>query len=415
MKNVLKIAFIALLFISIVAIPLFGVHFYTSPADYQATPDNYFVLPSIFDDNAILTNIQLGGGTSVYLSYHSDDEKVNTQENLEKGAKIIETRFRDRGYNDAKAFVEDGMIRLDFAQKTYIESIVSQVASIGDWSFVGSDMTKVLCDASYIKDAYVSANGTGGYGITLEFNEKGKGEFFANTASYATSGSSFYLMIDGQFTAVASISDSTVTDTFTFGSYEYESAAIISSLIKNGKLPSEVHVEKTEALAPSLNKGILGGVAAVSAMIVVISCVLLLIKGRSAGIFAVIAVLADVAIFVISMLNSSWQLNLITLFAQLVCVILATVIALFAIIPVGKSLKEKKFISASALEKVSKFNVKSLWIHGILIVLSIICYLFAKGTFISIVRITLTFACANAIFYFLFLYFGIRILSDIKK
>ena len=172
-------------------------------------------------------------------------------------------------------------------QKEYIDTIVSQIASIGSWSFVGSDMTKVLCDASYVKDAYVTANPTGGFGITLEFNEKGKGEFFANTASYATSGSSFYLMLDGQFAAVANITDKTVRDTFTFGAYEYQSASIIASTIKNGELPAEVHIEKTETLAPSLNKGVLTAIAIVSALIVIVAAVLLLIKGRSAGIFAV--------------------------------------------------------------------------------------------------------------------------------
>ncbi len=415
MKNTFKILFVALLFVSIIAVPLLGVHFYTSPAEYQNNPDNYFYVPSIFEKDAIPTDIQFGGGTSVFLSYHSDSEKVNSKENYKLGAKIIENRFRDRGYTDAKTSVVDNMIRLDIAQKEYIDTIVSQIASIGSWSFVGSDMTKVLCDASYVKDAYVTANPTGGFGITLEFNEKGKGEFFANTASYATSGSSFYLMLDGQFAAVANITDKTVRDTFTFGAYEYQSASIIASTIKNGELPTEVHIEKTETLAPSLNKGVLTAIAIVSALIVIVAAVLLLIKGRSAGIFAVFALLSNVSVFLIAMLTSGWQLNLVNLITQLVCVILTAVIAIFAVAPAGNSLKEKKFVSASALEKINKFNIKSLWIHGLLIAASIICYLFVRGTVLNVIRIVLVFACADLIFYFLFIYFGIHHLSTLKK
>ncbi len=415
MKNTLKILFVVLLFVSIISVPLLGVHFYTNPAEYQAQPDNYFFVPSIFEKDSIPKDINLGGGTSVYLSYHSDDEKINSKEGYKEGAKIIEARFRDRGYTDAKATVVDSSIRLDIAQKDYIDTIVAQIASIGNWSFVGSDMTKVLCDASYIKDAYVSANPTGGFGITLEFNEKGKGEFFANTSSYATSGSSFYLMIDGQFTAVANITDSTVRDTFTFGAYEYQSASVIASTIKNGELPAEVHIEKTEPLAPSYSNGILSAIAIISALVVVLASVLLLIKGRSAGIFAVFALLSNVSVFLIAMLTNSWQLNLVTLITQLVCVIISSVIGLFAVIPAGISLKEKKFVSASAMEIIGKFNVKSLWIHGIIIVLSIICYLFVRGVVLSIVRIALVFACADLIFYFLFIYFGIHYLSTLNK
>jgi hypothetical protein len=115
------------------------------------------------------------------------------------------------------------------------------------------------------------------------------------------------------------------------------------------------------------------------------------------------------------MLTGNWQLNLVTLITQLVCVIISAIIAIFAVEPAGKSLKEKKFVSASALEKVSKFNIKSLWIHGILIALSIICYLFVRGVVLNIVRIALVFACADLIFYFLFIYFGIYHLSTLKK
>ena len=46
--------------------------------------------------------------------------------------------------------------------------------------------------APVIEGASVTANPQGGYAVSIEFTKKGAEEFYANTASYAISGSYFY-------------------------------------------------------------------------------------------------------------------------------------------------------------------------------------------------------------------------------
>ncbi len=397
-KKNIKFLFIALLFICIIAVPLFGVSFYESP--------------SIFHDNAILTNLKFGGGSSVYLSLDTEDEKIVTDENLQKTADILEVRFHDRGYNDAKTSVVDKTVRLDIAQKSFVDSVVGSIATLGEWKFVGSDMNQTLCDASMVKDAYVSANPTGGYGITLVFTEKGKSEFFANTATFAASGANFYLMMDGQYAAMATISDSTVRDTFTFGAYEYTSAASVASMIKNGQLPAQVKIEKTEALAPAIGTATQTVIFGACAVLFVVFLLLFFLKGKTAGIFPAFALIANLAVFLTAMANASYQLNFVTLITMVVCLALASVFYLFAVSGVGASLKATKTVSASAMAKLNKFNVKAIWIHAIVLAISLICFLFVQGMVLYVARIALLFTCADFILYFLFVYFGIHTMAE---
>lgn len=398
MKKSIKFLFLALLFLCIACVPVFGVSFYDSP--------------SVFDENAILTNLKFGGGTSVYLSLDSQDEKIVTEENLKKTATILENRFQDRGYNDANASVVDKTIRLDFAQKDYIDSLISSVASLGQWSFVGSDMTKTLCDASMVKDAYVSANPAGGYSITLEFTKEGKGEFFANTASYAVSGANFYLMMDGQYAAMATISDSTVRDTFSFGSFEYSGAATVASMIKHGQLPSVLKIEKTEALAPKLSATTQTLIYGTVALILVALLALFFLNGKISGIFPASALFANIAVFFTAMANASYQLNFVTLITMILCVVFAGIFYLYATNGIGKSLKKNGNINNAAIASMNKATVKGIWIHAVLLAASLICMFFAHGAVLYVARIVLLFTCANAILYSIFVYFGIRTLAE---
>ena len=415
MKKTLKFVCIALLFVAIIAVPLLGVRFNNfgyNKDSKEWTSDWTTLVPSVFDENSVLTNMQFGGGSAVYLTYDSDDEKINTAENLEKGAKILEERFQGRGFSDAKAKVEDGKIRVDFAQKTYIDSVIQSFGSIGDWSFVGSDMTKVLCDESYVKDASVVANAQGGYSVSIEFTKKGSEEFYANTASYAVSGSYFYLMLDGQMAAYANLTDSSVKETFTFGQYDYENAAAIASFIKTGPLPEAIKVVNVTELEPTLGKGLLTAIYAVIAVLLLCFVAAFFFVGKKAGIFATFAFVADAAILLTAMLPSSFQLNFITLITMVVLMILAGLVLIGALRPIGQSIKEKAFVSVPAVASLSKFNIRLIAVHAAVLFIALICFLFGKGNFMYVVRLSMLFSAANAAVYFLLFYFGIHSMAS---
>jgi len=415
MKKTLKYVLIALLFVAVVAVPLFGLritNFGYNKDSKEWTGDWITLVPSLFDENSVLANMQFGGGSAVYLHYDAEDEKANSEENLKKGAEILESRFQDRGYTDAKAVVEEGSIRLDFAQKTYIDSVIQSFGSIGDWSFVGSDMTKVLCDSSYVEGASVTANPLGGYSVTIEFTKKGAEEFYANTASYAVSGSYFYLMLDGGMAAYATVSDSSVKDTFSFGQYDYENAAALASFIKSGPLPAAVKVVEVKEVEPTLGKALLTVITSAVAIVAIACIISFFVFGKKAGLFASLAFVADVAVFAIAMLTSSYQLNFITLITMCVVMILAAVLYVLPIRGIGQSLKEKKFVSAPAVAALNKYNLRILLIHAAILFVSLICFLFVKGNFMYVVRIAMLFSAVNAAAYFIFFYFGIRTLAE---
>ena len=414
MKKTLKFVLIALLFVAVVAVPLLGVRFNNvgyNKDSKEWTSDWMTLVPSVFDENSILANMKFGGGSAVYLTYDSEDEKVNTSENLKKGAKILEERFQSRGFADAKATVEEGKIRIDFAQKTYIDSVIQSFGSIGDWSFVGSDMTKVLCDESYVKGASVTANPQGGYAVSIEFTKKGSEEFYANTASYAISGSYFYLMLDGQMAAYANLTDSSVKETFTFGQYDYENAAAIASFIKTGPLPEAIKVVNVTELEPTLGTGLLAVIYGMIAVLFIAGIVAFFLFGKKAGVFATLAIVADAAVLLTAMLSSSIQLNFITLITMVVLMILAVLAYIAALRPIGAAFKEKAQLSATIVASLSKFNIRFIAIHAAVFFATLICFLFGTGNFMYVVRITMLFSAANAALYFLLFYFGIHTLA----
>ena len=209
MKNTLKLVVIGLLLLCIVAVPVFGVYFYTSPKLYSASPSDYYVSPGLLQGSELVTNRQFGGGTSIYLSL--DTEKEATAQEINTAAEILKARFNAMGYIDTDTTVQDGQIRLDLAQKTYINSVIEQFGSIGEWSLVGSNMTEILCDGSMISDAAAVPNTSGSYSINITFTEDGAKKFSNNTASYVQSTSYLYFMIDGQLLNFASVGSSEVS------------------------------------------------------------------------------------------------------------------------------------------------------------------------------------------------------------
>ncbi len=408
-KSVLKITLISLLFISILAVSLLGFSFYDF--GYNATDKNWFAnwtteVPGLFTEDAILTNRQFGGGTSVYLAFSEDSEGDITAEDYQKCATILLERFRAMGYTDTTVEVADeNKIRVDISQKKFIDSVIGEVAAPGEWNFVGSDMSKTICDSTMIEDAYVSANPQGGYAITLKFTESGAKTFAANTATYAASSSSFYLMIDGQFMAVATVSNSNVNETFSFGSYDYQSAAMVATIMKNGALPAAMVIDSTAPLAASISSGVQIAIFAVIGLALIAAVIALILKGKAYGVFATVAFLANIFVFTISLQISSVMLTIASLITMVLLMVIA---AAFYWSAVSK-------ISKDGVKALSKTNEKAIWLHAILLALSIVGWLFARGIWVYITKALLAFSCANFIFYFLFFVFGVTTYAEYKK
>lgn len=408
-KSILKFSLIFLLFISILAVSLLGFSFYDF--GYNAKDKDWFAnwtteVPGLITEDAILTNRQFGGGSSVFLAFSEESEGNITAEDYQKSATILLERFKSMGYTDTTVEVADGnKIRVDFSQKKFIDSVIAEVAAPGEWNFVGSDMSKTVCDGTMIEDAYVSANPQGGYAITLKFTEAGAKTFASNTATYAATGSSFYLMIDGQFMAVATVANSNVNETFSFGSYDYQSASMVATIMKHGALPAAMVIESTAPLAANISTGIQIAIFAVIGLALMVTAVALILKGKAYGVFAALAFLANLFVFAISMQISSVMLTIATLITMVLLMAIAAIFYWNAVSDVNQN----------GLKSLSKANAKAIWLHAILFAISIIGWLFARGIWVYITKALLVFSCANFIFYFLFFVFGTYTYNEYKK
>ena len=387
--------------ICIVIVPILGVSFYDSPG--------------LIQENALFTNRQFGGGTAIYLTFAEENSQLLTEANLNQTAQILKERFLALGYSDTLTSVENGLVRVDLAQKEYIDSVIAEAAAPGVWSVSGSSMNDSLCDASMVEDATISTSSTGYYQVSLKLNEEGATKFAANTASYSITSAYIYLMLDGGLAAYSQLNSTSAKDTVNFQVDSYQTAAKLVSIIKYGSLPSEVVIEKTETTPATISGLSLTLVLVALAILFAVACVVLLLKGRTAGLFAIAALIANIAVLLTAILNSTFMLNLATLITMVIGLGLCVVLSVYSVSPIGKALKENKLISTSALTKLNKINVKVIWIHAAIFAVTLIGWLLARGTYLYIVKAVMTLACSNAICHFIFLYFPVCTLSDIQK
>ncbi len=397
-KNVLKFAFIGLLFLCIIAVPIFGFHLYDSP--------------SIFSENALFTNLQFGGGTSVYLTFSEEEEGNVTAEDYQKVADILKERFLAVGFSDIKTSVDGESVRVDLAQKTYIESTVASITTIGSWKAVGSS-GDTLADASMIEGASVGTTSNGYVGITLDFTDEGAKKFSEKITSYAASGTMFYLTIDGQYVAYGSTNSASVKDTFTFiGFSSYETAAANASIIKNGELPASLEVAKTEELLPTFSSSVILATAIAIVIIFALCCAALILFGKLAGVFAILALASDIAIWATCISNGSFMLNLATIITMVLCLILITVFYCNAISPIGKALKEKKLSATGTKKALSKASIRCIWTHALAFAIALGAMFFTSGISLYIAKAVLMGACGSFAAFFVFIYFGIHCLFE---
>ncbi len=399
-KNVLKFLTIGLLLLCVVIVPILGVSFYDSPG--------------LIQENALFTNHQFGGGSAIYLTFEEDASQLLTEANLNLTAQILKERFLALGYSDTRTSVENNLVRVDLAQKAYIDSVISQAAIPGVWSVSGSSMNESLCDASMIEDVTLSTNASGYYQVSLKLTEEGAKKFAAKTASYSVTSAYIYLMLDGGLAAYSQLSSTSAKNSVNFQVGSYEDGARLVSIIKHGSLPANVVIEKIEETPATISGLSLTLVLVSLAILFAAACAVLLLKGRTAGIFAIFALIANIAVLLTAILNSIFMLNLATLITMVIGLVLSVVLSICSVTPVGKALKENKQISASALPKLGKINVKVIWIHAAIFAVTLIAWLLARGSFLYIVKAVMTLTCSNAICHFIFLYFSVCTLSEVQ-
>lgn len=399
-KNVLKFAALGLLLLCIVCVPLFGFMF----EDYDS--------PSIFSDNAVIASKAFGGGTTVYLK--PAEGKALTAENYIKAAETLQLRLHDMGNTDATA-VANGTeyIKVEVSQKVLIEQLFASVASIGEWSLIGSS-SEALATADMIKNVEVMTSAqTGGYVMQFEFTDDGAAQFKANTSSYAISSANIYLTIDGNYVGMASVSADMTNklnvNLLSFSANVSESVSLWKSMILNGSLPATFTVNATEPVAPAYSCAVRAVIYSALALIALASIAFFVIKGRTVGLFASAALISTVSVILISLVNKTFALNLANVIAFAICLI---AMALFYAAPLkaaGEALKQGKKVD---LRPFTKLGLKALWVHALIFAVSVaVLFIVTNGYVLQVANLVMLFSLASIANYFVFIFFPAHILS----
>jgi len=400
MKHKMRIVTLALLLVCLIVIPLVGVNF----GGYDS--------PSVFQKGSVVTTRLFGGGTSVYLEYSEEDVTVDDA-TLDKTVSILQARLESLGYTDSLVEREGNQIRADIPTYQYIDAIFAQVASIGEWSLIGPSSSEALCDASMVEDASVIQNSNGYYAVELKFTKEGAEKFKSNTQSFALTGSYIYLAVDGSYITLGSVPLS-IEDTYTIGMMDYSTAAETLAYIKNGALPAKMIIDRTNDFAPTLPGTLLIVLYAIVAAIVLLPIVYICVKGKSAGVFSAMSLIANVFVLLTVLVNQVIMLNIPSLITMLLCFLLAAYFQLKAVTPLGTVLQSGKKITSGNLAELTKFSMKGIWIHAAIFIVTLICYLFARGNFVYIVMATLISTVTNFATYFVFTFFGCYTLSAMQ-
>ncbi len=410
-KNVLKFIFVALLMLSLILVPLVGVSYYDSP--------------SIFEKNAVATNRQFGDGISALLAFEENEENDElelTDETLQNAATTLQERFRALGLSDTDVSVaEDNQLRLDIASSSFIDDIVAQYGIVGHWAITNSSMEELLVAADISDARLIVKNGS--YQVEVTFTEAGRQKFYNSTSVAAASGSAYmYLTIDSQYASFITINEPVNRDTYSFQSQAMD-PSLVASILKYGELPSTLKVVSSEVLPSKLSNGAIIGIAAVLAVVFVVLCAVLVSKGKMSGLFASLALLADICVFLTSAANGGFQFEYATLAALVCFIILAWGFYFFILNKIGKELKGEKSLSYALSRYEHKMNIKAIWIHAAAFAVALICYMISVSyfyisrfflVFLYISRIFLLGSVANIVFYFLIFLLSAKALADMQ-
>ena len=219
---------IALLFICVIAVPVFGVYF------------GGFDSPSVFSDDAVNKSMQFGGGTSLYLNYGAAHSSLATEENLNNTVSILNARFQGIGFYDTTVSrTDDKLIRVDVASDSYLDNLVSSLCCKGDWKITGSS-SETLLNAAMVEEISMGSDpNTGASAFVFKMTDDGAVRFKANTATYALSSSYVYLVLDGgQYLGMGSVPQN-IGNTFSVPII-YSNASQYLPILENGTLPSSM-------------------------------------------------------------------------------------------------------------------------------------------------------------------------------
>ena len=273
-----------------------------------------------YDKDGNVVEEETEDGTTETVPVNSDD--ILTRENYEETKEIIEERLGDLGVSEylIRLNEENGSITVQLPENSMTDLAAQFLYTKGEFTIENED-GEVLLDNSNLKEVRVGYNnattsGTSIY-LSFEFNEDSIEKFREITTTYVgntdeegnDTSKRVSINIDGSTlletsfdteiqNGILSLTMGTSSDSETLNSY-VQQASNIAILLNNGTLPIEYTLEQNRFIKSdlTLEDAIIPAIVIVA--IFAVAFIVLIIKYRKNGLFALISFVGYMAIFLI--------------------------------------------------------------------------------------------------------------------
>ncbi len=246
--------------------------------------------------------IDLSGGYYVVLTPQNVDD--SDQAVIEQAQTILRTRLDSKGYTEAVITVQDGnKIRIEIPNIDNDEEVLETIGSTGTISFKDYTGHEHMNGRDTIKSAYVGTGEDGNYVVVMNFTELGVAKFSEATSivsKYSDGNNKLSIYLGDDV-----ISEPTVSQQITSasaqieGSFSYEQAQALASVIDSGSLPIEYEVSEQRSISPRLGETAVSNSLLAGAIGLLIIFVIMIVYYRGMGVAADIALVLYTLLYIV--------------------------------------------------------------------------------------------------------------------
>lgn len=337
-----------------------------------------------YDADGNVVTSEAEDGTSEEVPVNSEEDL--TKENYIKARDLIRARLKDLEIEEyfVRLDEETGSITVQIPENDMTDIASQFVDTVGRFRIEDAETGEVLLDNSNVKKAQVGysslSSGTAIY-LSIEFNKDSKEKLREISNTYTTTTDEegnevekqVALKMDGSTMLSTSFSDEladgilpinmgTATDNTTLNTYA-EQASNIAILINNGPLPLEYEADQNRFIQSDLGSEDAIVPAIILAVILIAGFIVLLVKYKKLGLFAIISYVGYVAILLLALRIFNIVITLEGICAIVVSMILNYILLVYLL----NTLKKADFV-----EYKSAFNKAFLSIILVLVPILII-------------------------------------------
>ncbi len=323
----------------------------------------------IFEKDTIRLGLDLAGGSVITYQAITTDTGSDLANGMASILEVIRTRLDSAGLTEALCYnkVGDDMITIEIPSVDDPAEAVEKYMQTAKLTFKDKD-GKVLLDGSDVKKAeagYGDYSGSGSYQyvVSLTLTDAGATKFAEATKQCAINGTALNIALDDEIISSPTVDSSYKNTGITggkaiiSGSFDYESATELASLINAGALKYELKNVEQRTVGASLGANSLQTSLIAGGIGLLIVLVIMLVFYRVPGLMADIALIAYSAIFFLVLIWTNANLTL----PGIAGIVLSIGMAVDANVVIFERIKEELALGKSAKAAVKSGYKGALW------------------------------------------------------